>query len=51
MYIYSIGDKPFSCSFCDKKFALNCNLKTHLKTHEGLIIIIIIIIIIIDNNR
>ena len=30
-----IGDKPFSCDICHKKFALSCNLRAHLKTHEA----------------
>jgi len=29
------GDKPHHCHLCGKKFALLCNLKTHLKMHEG----------------
>ena len=29
------GDKPFSCDICHKKFALSCNLRAHLKTHEA----------------
>lgn len=30
-----IGDKPHSCKHCHKRFALACNLRAHLKTHEG----------------
>lgn len=29
------GDKPHSCELCSKKFALACNLRAHMKTHEG----------------
>ena len=29
------GDKPHICNTCDKKFALACNLRAHMKTHEG----------------
>ncbi|CAH1959540.1 unnamed protein product [Acanthoscelides obtectus] len=29
------GDKPHSCQLCNKKFALACNLRAHMKTHEG----------------
>lgn len=29
------GDKPHSCDLCNKKFALACNLRAHMKTHEG----------------
>lgn len=28
------GDKPFQCTVCSKKFALACNLRAHLKTHD-----------------
>ena len=34
-----LGDKPHECPTCQKKFALYCNLKTHLKTHEGNILL------------
>lgn len=30
-----LGDKPHSCELCSKKFALACNLRAHMKTHEG----------------
>ncbi|KAJ3642434.1 hypothetical protein Zmor_025223 [Zophobas morio] len=29
------GDKPHACDLCNKKFALACNLRAHMKTHEG----------------
>ncbi|OQR77064.1 zinc finger protein-like [Tropilaelaps mercedesae] len=28
------GDKPHICEICNKRFALACNLRAHLKTHE-----------------
>ncbi|ETN68012.1 zinc finger protein [Anopheles darlingi] len=28
------GDKPHVCEICNKSFALACNLKAHMKTHE-----------------
>lgn len=33
-FIFS-GDKPHACELCNKKFALACNLRAHMKTHEG----------------
>lgn len=33
--IFVPGDKPHSCELCNKKFALACNLRAHMKTHEG----------------
>lgn len=29
------GDKPHACNFCNKRFALPCNLKAHLKLHHS----------------
>ena len=31
----TLGDKPYTCDICQKKFALSCNLRAHLKTHEA----------------
>ncbi|KAF4524348.1 hypothetical protein B566_EDAN016857 [Ephemera danica] len=28
-------DKPHACELCHKRFALACNLRAHMKTHEG----------------
>ena len=29
------GEKPFTCSKCDKVFQQNCDLKKHERTHTG----------------
>ncbi|CAH1401868.1 unnamed protein product [Nezara viridula] len=29
-----LRDKPHACELCHKKFALACNLRAHMKTHE-----------------
>lgn len=31
----SVGDRPYPCKFCGKKFALACNLRAHTKTHHS----------------
>lgn len=28
------GDRPHECEICQKRFALACNLRAHMKTHE-----------------
>ena len=28
------GQKPHECHICGKRFALGCNMKAHLKTHD-----------------
>lgn len=35
LYLVVSGDKPHACELCTKKFALACNLRAHMKTHEG----------------
>lgn len=35
LFLFFAGDKPHSCKHCHKRFALACNLRAHLKTHEG----------------
>lgn len=34
MFVY-IGDKPHHCELCNKRFALACNLRAHMKTHDN----------------
>lgn len=34
--IVTTGDKPHACELCNKRFALACNLRAHMKTHEGI---------------
>ena len=29
------GERPFTCEFCHKRFSLDFNLRTHLRTHTG----------------
>ena len=29
-----LGQKPHECTKCGKRFALGCNMKAHLKTHD-----------------
>ena len=29
-----VGQKPHECIECGKRFALGCNMKAHLKTHD-----------------
>lgn len=35
LFFFISGDKPHACELCNKKFALACNLRAHMKTHEG----------------
>lgn len=32
-YFFIAGNKPHMCSICGKTFALQCNLKAHVKLH------------------
>lgn len=34
-FSYVTGEKPHECHLCNKKFALQCNLKAHIKSHES----------------
>ena len=34
-YHFLIGQKPHECKKCGKRFALGCNMKAHMKTHES----------------
>lgn len=35
LFVFFTGDKPHACELCNKRFALACNLRAHMKTHEG----------------
>ena len=35
-----IGEKPFRCNFCDKRFTQWNQLNTHLRKHTGPVIIV-----------
>ena len=34
-YFICLGQKPHECKKCGKRFALGCNMKAHMKTHEN----------------
>ena len=34
IYFFISGQKPHECHKCGKRFALGCNMKAHLKTHD-----------------
>lgn len=36
-FVIVSGDKPHACELCNKRFALACNLRAHMKTHEGML--------------
>ena len=29
------GEKPFACTFCEKRYTKACDLKLHIRTHTG----------------
>lgn len=33
-FFHLTGDKPHACELCNKRFALACNLRAHMKTHD-----------------
>ncbi|CAF3577664.1 unnamed protein product [Adineta steineri] len=33
--MFDIGQKPFECQYCTKKFSLSCNLRSHIRTHHN----------------
>ena len=33
------GERPYQCQYCDKKFKVKVNLKTHTRIHSMFIII------------
>jgi len=33
-FLSHAGNKPHACNSCPKRFALACNLRAHLKTHQ-----------------
>lgn len=34
LFLSPPGDRPHECEICQKRFALQCNLRAHMKTHE-----------------
>lgn len=34
-YFYFVGEKPFECGICNKKFNQKANLSTHQKIHSS----------------